>query len=161
MDKDELYTATQYIVVIMLHQYFYPVDLSTATADEINNAERCVVERYRADVLFHARVDKLTHLLVDKTLSLLAPVLADAEKWENHQQEIALANAAVDRFVKLMQFDESGLRRDAEKWRKVKECADSRPPCKCPLWYNDACNLEYGGCIFRDVVDALEAEVKG
>jgi hypothetical protein len=44
---------------------------------------------------------------------------------------------------------------DAEKWRRVKECADSRPPCKCPLWYNDACNLEYGGCIFRDVVDAL------
>jgi len=47
---------------------------------------------------------------------------------------------------------------DAEKWRRVKECADSRPPCKCPLWYNDACNLEYGGCIFRDVVNALEGE---
>ena len=44
----------------------------------------------------------------------------------------------------------------AEKWDKVKECAYSRPPCKCPLWEEDACTLEYGGCIFRDVVDALE-----
>ena len=95
------------------------------------------------------------------TVGELKELIEKARKWENHQQEIALANAAVDRFVTLMQSDEDKLRTDAEKWRKVKECADSRPPCKCPLWYNDACNLEYGGCIFRDVVDALEAEVKG
>jgi len=44
----------------------------------------------------------------------------------------------------------------ARLWDKVKECADSRPPCKCPLWKEDACTLEYGGCIFRDVVEALE-----
>lgn len=81
MDRDELYTATQYIVVIMLHQYFYPIDLATATAEEINNKEKHSVERYRFDALFHARVDKLTHLLVDKTLSLFAPELAAAEKW--------------------------------------------------------------------------------
>ena len=159
MDKDELYTATQYIVVIMLHQYFYPVDLSTATADEINNAERCVVERYRADVLFHARVDKLTHLLVDKTLSLLAPVLADAEKWENHQQEIALANAAVDRFVTLMQSDEDKLRTDAEKWRKLMSLFDTSCD-KCFLGH--VCGTHRRSeAVCEDIKDALEGEVKG
>lgn len=48
----------------------------------------------------------------------------------------------------------------ARLWRRVKEIADSRPPCKCPLWKEGACNLEYGGCIFRDVVEALAANVK-
>jgi len=90
MDRDELYTATQYIVVIMLHQYFYPIDLATATAEEINNKEKHSVERYRFDALFHARVDKLTHLLVDKTLSLLAPEIADAEKWRDSRRGTSL-----------------------------------------------------------------------
>ena len=105
--------------------------------------------------------DYIANHLAEKIVTLIAPILADAEKWKNHQHEIARANAEIERFITLMQSDEDKLRTDAEKWRKVKECADSRPPCKCPLWYNDACNLEYGGCIFRDVVDALEAEVKG
>lgn len=49
----------------------------------------------------------------------------------------------------------------AEKWEKVEAAANSTPPyCKCPLWHED-CNHEYAGCIFRDVVDALNRpEVK-
>jgi len=38
--------------------------------------------------------------------------------------------------------------------------ANTSPLCKCPLWDDDKreCTSEYGGCIFNDVVDALEKE---
>lgn len=52
------------------------------------------------------------------------------------------------------------LREKAEKWDRVKEIADSRPPCKCPLWDAETaeCTSEHAGCIFDDVVDALSKE---
>jgi hypothetical protein len=48
----------------------------------------------------------------------------------------------------------------ARLWRRVKEIADSRPPCKCPLWDAETaeCTSEHAGCIFDDVVDALSKE---
>lgn len=52
------------------------------------------------------------------------------------------------------------LKEKARKWDRVKEAADSGPPCKCPLWDAETaeCTSEHAGCIFDDVVDALEKE---
>lgn len=48
----------------------------------------------------------------------------------------------------------------AEKWDRVVEMANTFPLCKCPLWDDDKreCTSEYVGCVFNDVVDALEKE---
>ncbi len=96
--------------------------------------------------------------VADSILSLLAPVLADAEKWKNHQQDLALANAEIERFVTLMQAEEAELRRDAEKWRKIKEIAeweDKNCGPACPAW--DTCTNCFCGSA-KSFVDALESE---
>lgn len=73
MNRDELYKEIQYIVVVMLDQFFYPIDLSIDDASAINKKETYAIERYQNDPLFYARVNKMTHLLVEKVLSLIAP----------------------------------------------------------------------------------------
>ena len=92
--------------------------------------------------------DREAEEFADSILSLLAPTIEKAEKYD----ALCLIKDPIQ--VEREYFQE--LVEKAEKWDKVKECAHSRPPCKCPLWKEDACTLEYGGCIFRDVVEALE-----
>ena len=102
--------------------------------------------------------DYIANHLAEKIVTLIAPILADAEKWENHQQEIALANAAVDRFVTLMQSDEDKLRTDAEKWRKLMSLFDTSCD-KCFLGH--VCGTHRRSeAVCEDIKDALEGEVK-
>lgn len=78
----ELQDEICYIVVVLLNQFFYPSDLSTTTKNAINNNEQYAFDRFHNDSLFHARVKKITSLITDKTISLLAPELEKARKWD-------------------------------------------------------------------------------
>lgn len=71
MNRDELYKEIQYIVVVMLDQFFYPTDLSIDDASAINKKETYAIERYQNDPLFYARVNKMTYFIVEKILSLI------------------------------------------------------------------------------------------
>lgn len=89
---------------------------------------------------------------IGEILALIAPELEKAKKYD----ALCLINDPIQ--IERELFLE--MTEKAEKWDKVEEAANSTPPCKCPLWHED-CNHEYGGCIFRDVVDALnQPEVK-
>lgn len=48
----------------------------------------------------------------------------------------------------------------AAKWDKVREIAKTSPPCECPLWDDEKeeCTSEHAGCVFSDVIDALEGK---
>jgi len=91
--KDELFHEIQYITTILLDQFFYPVYLSTTTANVINNKEKYAIGRFNTDPLFRARVKKLTNLIVDKTFSIITPELKKAEKWNSVKR---IANIPVD-----------------------------------------------------------------
>ena len=109
--------------------------------------------RYEKDPRDMNALKYSSYLIAKKILEYMAPTIEKAEKYD----ALCLIKDPIQ--VEREYFQE--LVAKAEKWDKVKECANSSPPCKCPLWIDDACTLEYGGCIFRDVVEALnDVEVK-
>jgi hypothetical protein len=117
--------------------------------DELKR-EICTIAHsgFQKDYMSSCECDYDADKVADSILSLFAPTIEKAEKYD----ALLLIKDPIQ--VERKYFQD--LVEKAEKWDKVKECANSRPPCKCPLWIDDACTLEYGGCIFRDVVEALE-----